>query len=66
MGFFGWVRHYFGWVGVSGGVWGILFWVGRGEQRWVGWALFWVSGGGGHYFEWVGRVEVVALFDNAL
>ena len=51
---------------MSGGVWGILISVGRGEQGWVGWALFWVSGGGGHYFEWVGRVEVVALFDNAL
>ena len=25
MGYFGWVRHYFGWVEVRGGVWGIIF-----------------------------------------
>ena len=32
---------------MSGGVWGILFWVGKGEQGWVGGALLWVSGGVG-------------------
>ena len=26
VGYFGWVRHYFGWVGVLGGD-GALFWV---------------------------------------
>ena len=32
---------YFGWVGVSGGVWGIIL------GKWgVGGALFWVGGGG--------------------
>ena len=40
MGYFGWVRHYFGWLGVSGA----LFWVG-GDG-----ALFWVK-----HFEWVGE-----------
>ena len=37
LGGWGWLGHYFGWMGVVGA----LFWVGG-----VGGALFWVSGGG--------------------
>ena len=43
---------YFGWMGVGGGTWGVygaLFWVGRGEWGYVG-----------HCFRWVGVSE--ALF----
>ena len=41
VGYFGWVGHYFGWIRVSGDVWGIIlgrkiFWVGRDEWGWVG------------------------------
>ena len=45
------VGHYFGWVGVSGGVWGIILgkwgWVGHyfGLVG-VGGKIFWLSGGG--------------------
>ena len=39
MSYFGWVEHYFGWMGV----YGALFWVG-GEE----WELV------EHYFEWIG------------
>ena len=43
MGYFGWVRHYFGWVEVRGGVWGIIF--GRLGCVGVSGTLFWVGGG---------------------
>ena len=57
MGYFGWERHYFGWVGVSR----TLFWVGKG-----GWKITldgrgWVEMSG---VGW-GRVGVGALLENA-
>ena len=34
VGYFGWMRHYFGWVGMSGSVWGI-FCVGKlSGEKW--------------------------------
>ena len=39
--YFGWVGHYFEWVGLSGGVWGIIL-NGCGMCG----ALFWMGGGG--------------------
>ena len=59
---FGRVGCFVGWVGVSGGVWGIIF----GRWKNIGWVSAWVEnilgggGGGGG-----GGVGVGALFDNA-
>ena len=43
MGYLGWVGHFFGWVGMSVGVWVIILgewrWVGMSGSEWVG-ALF--------------------------
>ena len=61
MSYFGWVEHYFGWIGVSGGVWsiilggwgkvgvgGALFWMNRGRWEYTlgGWGLVGMSGSG--------------------
>ena len=44
MGYFGWGRHYFGWVGVRGGVWSIILARKRGVG--VSGVLFLVGVGG--------------------
>ena len=35
----GWVGHYFGWVGIRGGAWGIIL----GEWDWVAKCFRWVG-----------------------
>ena len=42
MGYFGWVGHYLGYVGVGEGVWGIIL----GRWGWVGKYFGWVGVGG--------------------
>ena len=49
MGYFRWVRHYFGWVGVRG-VYRAKFWIGRSGWGIILGGWWWV----GHYFGWVG------------
>ena len=57
VGYFGWVGHYLGYVGVGEGVWGIIL----GRWGWVGKYFGWV-GVGGDEWECVG---VGVQFDNA-
>ena len=45
MSYFGWVGHYFRWVEVIAGVWGIIF----GGGGWVGKYFGWVGMSGGGY-----------------
>ena len=42
--YFEWVGHYFGWVGVSGGVYGGII-LGGWENILVGWGRMGMSGG---------------------
>ena len=47
LGYFGCVRHYFGWVGVGGGAWGCMeHYVRYAGVTGVSGALFWLGGGG--------------------